>query len=159
MILSLFFFLLCYVSYQDITKRRIFNNSVLLGLGIGFLFLFLPESNKLSRGWNDSLFAVAVFFALFFVFYQLRWMGAGDVKFGTVLAFCLGINAFFYVWVISVVMAIVYGQLVNLLSVFGMEHIKMKMTLGHVAQGKKYVPYGALLSIAAMIFILGSPWG
>ena len=158
MILVFFFFLLCYVSYQDITKRKIFNHSVLCGLAIGVLSFFLPESNGLSKGATDSLTAASIFFVLFLVFYRLGWMGAGDVKWGAVLAFCLGLHAFFYVWVISVVMAIVYGQIVNLLAVFGMEKIKMKMTLGNFVQGKKYVPYGALLSIAAMIFILGSPW-
>ena len=158
MIMVLFFFLLCYVSYQDIAKRRIFNHSVVLVLGIGILFLIFPDGNQLSKSWSDSLIAATIFFALFFSFYALGWMGAGDVKFGAVLAFCLGLQAFFYVWVISIVVAIMYSQLVNVLSMYGMESIKIKMTLGNVVEGKKYVPYGALLSISAMIFILGAPW-
>ena len=158
MIDILFFFMLCYVSYQDITKRKIFNHSVLLGLSIGILFLVFSGGDRLSKGWSDSLAAATVCFVLFFIFYKIGWMGAGDVKWGAVLAFCLGFYAFCYVFLISLFVSVIYGLLVNLLSILGNETIKMRLTFGVVVSGKKYVPYGALLSISAMIFILGESW-
>jgi len=156
MVLMLFFFLLCYVSYQDITKRKIFNHSVLCGLVIGCLFLLLPDGNRFSIGWSYSLSAAAIFFVFFLVFYRIGWMGAGDVKWGAILAFCFGMQAFFYIWVISVVMAVIYGLVLNLFAFF--RSGKMNAIFFGFTQGKKHVPYGALLSISAMIFILGESW-
>ena len=61
----------------DVKTRRIPNWLVLTGLGLGIAL------NSLLLGWSGlklSLSGAGLAFAVYFVFYLLRAMGAGDVK-------------------------------------------------------------------------------
>lgn len=81
-------------------------------------------------------------------------MGGGDVKLGSVLAFILGLNNFLWVWVVSIVFLIIYAVFVKIIYAFGYELIGLKLVGG--SNERRYIPYGAFLSISSMLLILKS---
>lgn len=104
----MFLFLLFHVIKNDIEKKKIFNESVVMCLFVGAFLLIFDNDKKISQGWVGSLEALIVFFSVFLVFYIVGFMGAGDVKFGAALAFCFGLNLFFIVLCISIFISIIY---------------------------------------------------
>ena len=144
-----FFFLLGHVIYVDMAKKKILNFSVLAFFLMGINFLVFYKGNSLSEGWVDAITASIGILVFFICFHLVGWMGAGDVKFAAALAFCLGVEASFYVWVISVTMALLYSSIV-----FLQARVHAARTGVLIKHGVKYVPYGALLSASTMIYVL-----
>ena len=151
----IFLLLLFYVVENDVKKKKIFNESVMMCFVIGAFFLIFDNQQKISQGWIDSLVATILYFLFFIAFYIIGFMGAGDVKFGTALAFCFGVKLFFYVWCISILISIIY-------SIFDRGIRKNERIIlvrsDYVNGGGvgKNVPYGAFLSISAMVVILST---
>lgn len=144
--------LLGYIAWCDITKRKIYNKSViLLFFAVFFEKFFSHQKIELNKFFEELLYFL-IFFFIFLVFYFLKWMAAGDVKLGAVLAFFFGVQDFFVVWLISIALALGYVALVKIAYMAGWEVLRQKLTFKDV--GKKYVPYGALLCFASMFFIL-----
>lgn len=146
------FFLLSYIACCDITKRKIYNKSVIL---LFFTISFVKfgfnqkfEINNFISGFSSFLICLLVFI----VFYCLKWMAAGDVKLGAVLALFFGVQDFFVVWLISIALALGYVALVKIAYMAGWEVLRRRLTFKDV--GEKYVPYGALLCFASMFYIL-----
>lgn len=148
----LLFFLLSYIAWCDITKRKIYNKSVIL-LFITIFFVKVVFNQKLElNNFISGFSSFLICFLVFIIFYCLKWMAAGDVKLGAVLAFFFGMQDFFVVWIISIALALGYVALVKIAYMAGWEVLRQKLTFKDV--GKKYVPYGALLCFASMFFIL-----
>lgn len=144
-------FILSYIAYSDITKRKIYNKSIVF-----LLFITLWLNFIFPRAWSVELFSniflsFCIYFSLFLIFYVLKWMGAGDVKLGGALAILFGVNNFFVVWMISVLMLVVYVSLVKVFYIFGVEGLRRKFTFNDI--GEKYIPYGAMLCFASLILI------
>lgn len=147
MLIPMLIFLLGYVIWTDMTKRKIFNTAWMLILVVGILFFLFDSSQKISPSWRESLTAMGLCFAIFLSFYRLGWMGAGDVKLGAALAFCLGIKAFFYVWVISIGVGLLYslGRWA-----WGRYRVSASVLTAH----GRHVPYGAALGLSSIFWIL-----
>lgn len=144
--------LLGYIAWCDITKRKIYNKYViLLFFAVFFEKFFSHQKIELNKSFEELLYFL-IFFFIFLVFYFLKWMAAGDVKLGAVLALFFGTQDFFMVWLVSIVMALVYVAMERVAYIAGWEVLRQKLTFKDV--GKKYVPYGALLCFASMFFIL-----
>lgn len=144
-------YILSYIAWSDITKRKIYNKSII------FLFLVTLWLNFIfPRTWSVGLFSdiflsFFIYFFSFLIFYIFKWMGAGDVKLGGVLAILFGVHNFFVVWLISVFMLLIYVGSVKVFYVYGLERVRKKLTFNDV--GNKYVPYGAMLCSASIIYI------
>lgn len=154
MLLKFFIFTLCYIAYKDITKRKIFNISIFIVLVFGCMFLVVGE-DRFSSDWFYSLISFGILFLLFFVFYSMGYMGAGDVKFGAVLAFCFGLQSFLLIWAVSLLFSVLYSVIDLLLKRFGLDYFRLKISGGVNLELKKNVPYGAFLSVGSIIYILG----
>lgn len=148
----LLFFLLSYIAWCDIAKRKIYNKSVLFLLIVVFCIKFFVLGNYSFYDFKVEILSFFIYFSIFLFFYFFKWMGAGDVKLGAVLAFFFGVQDFFVVWLISIALALGYVALVKIAYMAGWEVLRQKLTFKDV--GKKYVPYGALLCFASMFFIL-----
>lgn len=146
------FFILGYIAWLDITKRKIFNRSIVILLLIIFWSKFFSANNLWFNEFLESIASLFFYFFIFLFFYFLKFMGAGDVKLGAVLAFFFGLQDFFVVWLISIALALGYVALVKIAYMAGWEVLRQKLTFKDV--GKKYVPYGALLCFASMFYIL-----
>lgn len=146
------FFMLGYIAWCDITKRKLYNNSIVILLLIVFLSKFLFTNDLELNIFFAAISSLFFYFLFFLVFYILKFMGAGDVKLGAVLAFFFGMQDFFVVWIISIALALGYVALVKIAYMAGWEVLRQKLTFKDV--GKKYVPYGALLCFASMFYIL-----
>lgn len=154
MVIVIFFLLLFQVIFNDVKKKKIFNESTLMCIFVGVFLLIFFNQQKISQGWADSLAAAVLFFVVFIVFYNIGFMGAGDVKFGAALAFCFGVKLFFYVWCISIFISIIYCFFEKELKI-NEKIIFSKSISANGGTALKTVPYGAFLSIGAMIVILG----
>lgn len=156
MVIIIFFFLLCHVIFNDMTKKKILNTSVIMCFVVGVYFLGFDQKNQISAGFKDSSLAFLLFSGFFLVFYTQGWMGAGDVKLGAALAFCMGLKLFFYVWVLSVGLALVYSVFLKFFAHgAGMQRSGSTAGVAGNRGSVKNVPYGAVLSMAAMAVILG----
>lgn len=144
--------MLGYIAWCDITKRKLYNNSIVILLLIVFLSKFLFTNDLELNIFFAAISSLFFYFLFFLVFYILKFMGAGDVKLGAVLAFFFGMQDFFVVWIISIALALGYVALVKIAYMAGWEVLRQKLTFKDV--GKKYVPYGALLCFASMFYIL-----
>ena len=79
-------------------------------------------------------------------------MGAGDVKLAAALAFCLGIEQFSWVWIVSAFLAVAYGVLCKLMVSMPITPTFLRLN-SMVGQGIRFVPYGALMCVSVFIVI------
>lgn len=156
MFVILFFFALCYIVWSDITKRKIYNKTIAF---LMILSTFLLFSGKVWVAYDlkDSIFSFLFFSVIFLIFYAINIMGAGDVKFLMVLSFLFGFNNFLFVFIISIFMMFFYVSIVWFFLIFGLEKFRLKLTFNDV--GKKYIPYGACLSVASIAMLLKNEVG
>lgn len=146
------FFLLCYIAFCDITKRRIYNVAIIVLFIASLIILFFGENSWSENNFKFSLISFFVFLVFFLLFYKIGWMGAGDVKLGGVLALLFGFYNFLWVWGLSIFLSLFYVGMVKVMYSCGQEVVRLKLTANDI--GKKYIPYGAILSIASMLMIL-----
>ena len=153
MVNAFLFFLLCYIVYTDMAMRKIYNKVIVF---LAFLSLFLHFSNAKWVEHNLMSASLCFFGVLIFLlfFYKVGLMGGGDVKLGSMLAFIFGLNNFLWVWVVSIVFLIIYAVFVKIICAFGYEVIGLKLVGG--SNKRRYIPYGAFLSISSMLLILKS---
>lgn len=154
MTMVILFFLLCYISYQDIAKKKISNISVCFLAIISVLVLNFDETGKFSKGLGDSFISCVVFLLLFLFIYSCGWMGAGDVKLGSVLAFLVGLQNFLVVWCFSAILAFLYPVGLDLL--FRVNYflgLRNYIVLNN-SMKKRFVPYGACLCIPIILISL-----
>lgn len=152
MVIFFLIFLLGYIAVYDMVKRKIKNTSIVILILFVFFLIFFYKGDAALISIYNRIISFFVCFVCFLIFYKLSWMGAGDVKLGAVLALFFGFNNFFFVWLVSILMALLYAGFVQVSYVWGLERLRQRLIFGK--NGKKYVPYGALLCFASMFFIL-----
>ncbi|MEJ2801734.1 A24 family peptidase [Comamonadaceae bacterium PP-2] len=160
----------------DLRWRRVPNWLVLVGF-LGWLFA--------GNGLTDSiswLGALAAFFILI-PFYMLRWMGAGDVKFGVIVGLWLGLSMdLCWVWVGGSLLAGLHSVLsyavaavqrrvevkAMLLSLglhrwvesgddrAGHTELNFPMLWNKTDEVKRVIPYAAYMAVVAFFLILKS---
>ena len=147
---------LCIAAVNDAIQRKCFNWVVLVGLGLGLIsILFNPQGHPVEITVFDSLAGVFVGFFVFLVFYQLKMMGAGDVKFAAALGVWVGWQLLLPIWALSCVFAIVHGFLATQIGNQKMS-VSEGVPLFHIEKKRKFIPYVTYLSLATvLVLILG----
>ena len=79
------------IAVMDLRIRRVRNWMVLLGLATGAAALASGAQPFQVSAWN-ALAGLLAGFVVLLPFYALRWMGAGDVKFGAVAGLWFGLS-------------------------------------------------------------------
>lgn len=151
-----FLFWLCIAAVNDAIQRKCFNWVALVGLGLGLIsILFNPQGHPVEITVFDSLAGVFVGFFVFLVFYQLKMMGAGDVKFAAALGAWVGWQLLLPIWALSCVFSIVHGIIATQIGNFRMS-VSEGISVSQIEKKKKFIPYVTYLALATvLILILG----
>lgn len=150
----IFLMWICISASIDFIYRKFFNWLAILGGLTAILSISIyPESHPVNIAILDSVLgAVVAFFALL-VFYGLKMMGAGDVKFAAVLGLWVGWKLLLPIWTLSCLFAVVHGLFSrSALKYFFVATSFMKD--GTEAGNEKFIPYVTYLS-AATVIVLG----
>lgn len=100
------------IAVMDLRIRRVRNWMVLLGLAAGGAALASGGQPFQVAAWN-ALAGLLAGFAVLLPFYALRWMGAGDVKFGAVAGLWFGLSFdLLLIWTGGSLLAGLHGLLV-----------------------------------------------
>lgn len=153
MALAFFLFTLCKIVYNDFAKRRIFNFTIIICFLTGTYLVFFGRVG-FSNNFSNSFLSFFMFFMFFMPFYFLGFMGAGDVKYGSVLAFCFGAENFLMVLMVSLIITILYSSLHIFFDKYGFGKISFSSTNQASEIKRKNIPYGAFLSMASIFHIL-----
>ena len=144
--------LLCHIAFLDVAKRRILNFSVASVFVLGGLNLIFKDVSWMVVDWRVAVLSCLLVFCFFFLFYAIGLMGGGDVKLAAALAFCLGLEQFFWVWVVSVVFAVAYGLVWKLLTTIELTYGRFPFSFSKHGV-HRFVPYGALLCVSVFFVI------
>ncbi|RYP59655.1 hypothetical protein DL771_010798 [Monosporascus sp. 5C6A] len=85
----------------DIRSRRVPNWLVVAGVMLSIALIKFGGVQDLAYDWQDFWLGGAIAFACFLPLYALGWMGAGDVKFFTVVGLLAGWHGLVAVWLVS----------------------------------------------------------
>lgn len=149
----IFLIWLLVAAVNDALTRKCFNwVAILGGLSAIFSILIYPDSHPVSINSIDSfLGALAAFFVLI-IFYRLKMMGAGDVKFAAVLGLWVGWKLLIPIWALSCLFAVAHGLFSRSpLKYFFVATASMKD--GTVEGNRKFIPYVTYLSLATIAVI------
>jgi len=143
--LMLLGFLTCAV-YTDMTQTRISNRLIVLGLMIGFVF----------RLWSEGLigvffFTVNIFIPviLLFLLFQMRALGAGDIKLFSMLGAFISTEQLLKL----MVLAFCVGALLGICTII-YQFIFRKYELGKLTQ----VHFSPAILIAYLLVVGGDLW-
>lgn len=110
----IFLLWLVVITVMDLRIRKVRNWMVLLGLATGTAALFSGAQPFRVEPW-DGLLGMVVAFAALMLFYAMRWMGAGDVKFAAVMGLWFGLSPeLLVIWLGGSLLAGLHGVLVLL---------------------------------------------
>lgn len=144
---------LCTAAVLDALERRCPNWVIISGLGVAvFLLLPIPEIDFLNVDVSSRLIGLISAFLFLVAFYKFGMMGAGDVKFATVLGFWIGWENLLLVWILSCLMAIIHGFYArsNIKNIFV---FSVSMEDGLSKDGGRFIPYITYLCIATIIVL------
>lgn len=148
----------------DMLYRRVPNSVLLAALVLHVVSLMTTGHGFAGIDVVQSVIGGSIAFAIFLPLYLLRVMGAGDVKFFTLLGFLLGIKYLAITWLVASVMAGLHAA-----AWLAWRHgITADLpALGQMAQkiadsrfyqrmvqhrsGRKGIPYAAYLACAALV--------
>ncbi|WP_218241466.1 A24 family peptidase [Comamonas fluminis] len=149
----LFLIFLCVAGAIDVTYRKFFNWLAILGGLIAILSISVyPNSHPLNIKIVDSFFGAAIAFFVLLIFYKMKMMGAGDVKFAVVLGLWVGWKLLLPIWALSCLFAIAHGLFSrSALKYFFVTTSSMKD--GTEAGNTKFIPYVTYLSVATVIVL------
>lgn len=155
LLLFLFCLAVTYGAISDVTRFKI-PNVASYGLLLLFVARAIVEWNTLPLLLHLTIFAVVLVISL--VFWQLRWMGGGDVKFvgATVLwmgpegaiGFCILLTAASFVF-ISVM------KVVRFWNPYFQNGTMPQFVKALLLKSETAIPYGLPTAIAAVIMVLG----
>lgn len=133
---------LAIIAAMDLRIRRVRNWMVLLGLASGAAALASGAQPFQAPAWS-ALAGMLAGFCVLLPFYALRWMGAGDVKFGAAAGLWFGWSLdLLLIWIGGSLLAGMHGLLVLLL-----RHLQHSPT-GLWLQARLPLPWAARLAPA-----------
>jgi len=150
------------VFVYDVLFRRVPNQLILLGLTMHVAVLLWTGTGMEGVDIARSMLGGAVGLALFVPLYAMKAMGAGDVKYFSLLGFLLGPHYLIPLWLISSLCAGVHAVLVYLSPLYLLAIPGVRQLMDRVAandmyrcmlqkrEGRKGIPYAAYLSLAAV---------
>lgn len=145
--------MLCIMSsriiWGDIAQRRIKNHELVILAFLGITFKIL-ELSPFDFSLAEAIFAGSVAFVALLPFYTKGWMGAADVKLAGALGLWLGLELLLPVWILSVLMALIYVKLADW-DLLKRWLIPADMGTGASLSHQKFVPYGAMLCLSAIL--------
>ncbi|WP_189385292.1 A24 family peptidase [Advenella faeciporci] len=141
---------------SDFRKRRISNQLLLAALLVhaGFLLAntFVPEVLALpaTLSWRQCITGFLMGLLVFFPFWGLKLLGAGDVKLIATLGFLLG---FAGLWQVVLVATVLTG-LHAVLTVLAQGWLSARASWWNESKEKRRgVPYGAWLAVTALAWV------
>jgi len=147
------------VAYFDFRVRRVPNWLVLSGLA--FAALALTEGRQpFGLTWASALIASLATFLFFLIFYVIRVMGAGDVKFAGILALWVGVMPFAIIWLMASALAGLHALLFILSKRQPLPSLLLKLIHGPAlndpskAVKSKQIPYAAYLALSAIAWLV-----
>lgn len=159
---AMFFAICVVVAMQDLRYRKVSNKIIALSFIVPLAIAFLPVNQRISI---PEMFAGAVTgFAAFIPFYGAKKMGAGDVKFFSVLGFWLGMEPLLIVFVIGSLIACLQAVLMVLLRHPLYRSAALRLGAGpllpaNVESAPRWgtagrgIPYAAWLAIGALAWL------
>lgn len=160
-----FLLILCLaIIVYDMLFRRVPNNLLLLALLVHAGALMTTGRGFAGIDVWQSLIGGSIGFAIFLPFYLLRLMGAGDVKFFTLLGFLLGIKYLAITWLVASLMAGLHAAawvawqngitaefptLGRLIHRVANSRFYQRMMIHR--SGRRGIPYAAYLAFAALV--------
>lgn len=144
---------LCFSATFDAVYRKFFNWVAIFGGVLAVLSIAAyPESHPVNIGFFDSLLGSIAAFSVLLVFYKMKMMGAGDVKFGAILGLWVGWKLLLPIWMLSCFFSLIHG-------VFARSSLKYFFVLtssmkdGIERGNRKFIPYVTYLSLATVIVL------
>ena len=151
-------FLLATTGY-DLLQRRVPNWLVMSGLAFAILAL-ITERHPFGLTWAPALIASLAAFLFFLIFYLMKVMGAGDVKFAGVLALWVGLMPFALIWAMASVLAGLHALLFILSKRQPLPSLLLKLIHGPAfndplkSASSKQIPYAAYLALSAIAWLV-----
>lgn len=144
---------LCIAASVDFIYRKFFNWLAISGGLIAVLSLLIyPDSHPVDIEFFDSFVGAVVAFLVLLIFYKLKMMGAGDVKFAAVLGLWVGWRLLLPIWLLSCLFAVAHGLFSrSSLKYFFAATATMKD--GKEGSNRKFIPYVTYLSLATVIVL------
>ena len=150
----IFLIWLLVAAVNDALSRKCFNWIVISGaLSAVFSLLMFPDSHPVSIGLLDSFFGAVAAFLVLLVFYRMKMMGAGDVKYALVLGLWVGWKLLLPIWGLSCIFAMAHGLVVrsNLKYFYAPA---LNWDDGTKKNNRRFIPYVTYLSMAAVIVLM-----
>lgn len=129
--------------------------------GLAFAALALLSGRQpFDLGWTNALLAAIAAFLFFMIFYVVKMMGAGDVKFAGVLALWVGLMPFVLVWLMASVLAGLHAWLYIISSTRPLPSLLLKLVHGPALSNpskvvkSKQIPYAAYLALSAIAWLV-----
>ena len=147
----------------DFRARRVPNWLVVAGVMLSVALIEFGGVQHLAYDWQDFWLGGAIAFACFLPLYAVGWMGAGDVKFFTVVGLLAGWHGIVAVWLVSSMISGLHALAIMVLRQFDASSppawIVMRVCPAIVrwdtAQaGRRGIPYAAYMAIG----LLSLPW-
>lgn len=148
----------------DMLYRRVPNKLLLIALVVHAGLLIVTGHGFTGIDVLQSVKGGVTGFAVFLPLYLLRAMGAGDVKFFTLLGFLIGIKYLAITWLVASVMAGIHAALWYALrngmgsQIPELNQLFLKLSGSTPYQkmmtrrsGRKGIPYAGYLAVAALI--------
>ena len=147
--LALFFLLLIPVAWSDIQRRAISNVNVLVIAIFGLVAAGMRRS-PFSVDLGEALLAGGLAFVALLPFYVIGWMGAADVKLAAAMGLWLGVHLLLPVWAVSALISIAYSSVLHG-PVWLKRYQATETSGGSEASHRRFLPYGAMLCVAAAL--------
>lgn len=145
--------------YFDFKERKVPNWLVMSGLVFAALALTTGR-HPFGLTWAPALTASLVAFLFFLIFYVMKVMGAGDVKFAGVLALWVGLMPFALIWLMASLLAGLHALLFILSKRQPLPSLLLKVLHGPALNDpsksvkSKQIPYAAYLALSAIAWLV-----
>lgn len=161
---------------SDLYARRVPNTWLLSACAISTALLIAGQFSAPRLPWLPHVAGAALGLMALLPFHAMRWMGAGDVKFFSVLGLMLGWQALLPIWIAASLAAGAHAALVWMSRRLGpvlpvglqsqvdrasaqwQSHPALR-EMHSARQGRQGIPYAAYLAMAAIGWILISAYG
>lgn len=145
---------LCIAAAGDVVYRKCFNWIVLAGFLLIIIILLTNfEYDFINISVKDRLIGAGSAFVILLIFYSIGMMGAGDVKFATVLGVWVGWSLLLSIWALSCVFAVVHGLVARSnLKYFYVPAVNWSDS--HQENRRRFIPYVTYLSLATVVVLM-----